>query len=102
MLFSSKEFLFVFLPLTLVIFHMGRVYIGGRSAMAVTVLASLFFYGWWNPPYLLLILVSAIVNFLYTRSLVRTPDNGKLIQALVLNLVLLGYFKYRNFFLENL
>lgn len=59
------------------------------------------FYGWWNPSYLLLILTSVGVNFLWTRSLVHRPINAKLYIALGFNLVLLGYFKYRNFFLEN-
>ena len=101
MLFSSAEFLFLFLPLSLLGFHLARAYRGGRAAMAVTVAASLFFYGWWNPPYLLLILTSVGVNFFCTRSLVNKPARAKLYGALGVNLALLGYFKYRNFFLEN-
>ncbi len=101
MLFSSAEFLFLFLPLVLLGFHLARAYKGGRTAMAIAVAASLFFYGWWNPPYLLLILTSVGVNFFCTRSLVYNPGRTKLYAALGINLALLGYFKYRNFFLEN-
>ncbi len=101
MLFSSAEFLFFFLPLSLLGFHVARSHWGGRAAMAVAVAASLFFYGWWNPPYLLLILISVAANFLWTRSLVASPRDGKLYLAVGFNLALLGYFKYRNFFMEN-
>jgi alginate O-acetyltransferase complex protein AlgI len=101
MLFSSAEFLFLFLPLTLLAFHLLRIYQGGRAAMAATVAASLFFYGWWNPPYLLLIITSIGGNFFYTRALATNPGRWKLLSALGFNLALLGYFKYRNFFLEN-
>jgi alginate O-acetyltransferase complex protein AlgI len=101
MLFSSTEFLFVFLPLSLLAFHVARAHAGGRAAMLVSVSASLFFYGWWNPPYLVLILTSVVFNYLWTRSLVAQPGRWKLYSALSFNLALLGYFKYRNFFLEN-
>lgn len=101
MLFSSAEFLFWFLPSSLLAFHFARTQWGGRAAMGTAVAASLFFYGWWNPPYLALILTSVGVNFLWTRSLVQRPGLAKLLVALAFNLGLLGYFKYRNFFLEN-
>ncbi len=106
MLFNSLEFIFLFLPITLfVFFHIGNLgkY---RLAIAFLVAASLFFYGWWNPPYLILIIFSLIFNYFVGSAL---SQEGKiyLSKKLILtigvgvNLALIGYFKYANFFLSN-
>ena len=60
MLFSSYEFLFAFLPLTLTGYFLVARW-GREPAIAWLVMSSLFFYGWWNPVYLLLIVGSMIV-----------------------------------------
>jgi alginate O-acetyltransferase complex protein AlgI len=84
-----------------------------RSASIVfLVLASLFFYGWWNWKYLFLILFSILFNYswglLLQRLKERQTQPGFNIQRRVLalgiavNLALLGYFKYRNFFLDSI
>ena len=101
MLFSSPEFLFIFLPLCLLAFHLTLWKAGGAAAMGVSVLFSVFFYGWWNPPYLALLLGTIGGNFLFAKRLAFTPSRLLLGMAIVLNLAVLGYFKYRNFFLEN-
>lgn len=101
MLFSSHEFIFVFLPLALVAFHAARVRFGGRAALGVVAAASLVFYGWWNPPYLWLLGGSMAVNFGFGRWLAKRPCSRTLALAVAMNLAVLGYFKYRNFFLEN-
>ncbi len=63
MLFNSYAFIFLFLPVTLLGFHwigsMGR----HQVAIAWLVAASLFFYGWWNPAYLGLIIGSMLFNY---------------------------------------
>jgi len=63
MLFNSYSFIFLFLPITLLGYHwigsMGR----HRVAIAWLVAASLFFYGWWNPAYLGLIVGSMLFNY---------------------------------------
>jgi D-alanyl-lipoteichoic acid acyltransferase DltB (MBOAT superfamily) len=107
-LFNSSVFLFAFLPLTLLAFYV----LGGlgklRTAIAVLVLASLFFYGWWNPIYLPLILGSMLTNYFIGRSLQKLRLAGStrlkplLIVGITFNLGLLGYFKYANFFAGNL
>jgi len=102
MLFASSESLFYFLPASLFIFHIARNLWGGNAAMRMSVAASLFFYGWWNPYFLLLIFVSLGVNFTATRALITKPSKLVLSLVLAFNLALLGYFKYRNFFLENM
>lgn len=106
MLFNSHVFIFIFLPLTLLIYYK----IGGigrhRVAISWLVAASLFFYGWWNPSYLLLILISILFNYAVGVSLARgeQQNNSKILLALgvIGNLGLLGYYKYANFFVDNI
>ncbi len=102
MLFNSYVFIFIFLPLTLLgFFALGRR--GHRElAIAWLVLASLFFYGWWNPVYLLLLLASIVVNYSLGRSLSHRSSKPLLGLGIAFNLGLLGYFKYANFFVENI
>jgi D-alanyl-lipoteichoic acid acyltransferase DltB (MBOAT superfamily) len=109
MLFNSYEFIFFFLPIALIVFFaVARA--GHEIAIAWLVIASLFFYGWWNPAYLILILLSMLVNFgvgeLLGRWSSEHSDNRKgklyLIIGIVFNLGLLGYFKYAGFFVANL
>jgi len=110
MLFNAPEFVFVFLPVVLALYYgLGRL---GRAehAMAALVAASLFFYGWWSPIYLALILCSVGFNYACGRRLGREdreaerPESRRLVLGLgvAVNLGLLGYFKYANFFVDNL
>ena len=105
MLFNSYIFIFVFLPITLAGFYL----IGGRGhhriAISWLVGASLFFYGWWNPAYLGLILASILVNYALGVSLGnQDTQRSKPLLALgiAFNLGLIGYFKYANFFIQNI
>ena len=97
MLFNSLEFL-VFLPLVLI----GYYFL--RSHRTVLLLASsYFFYGWWNWSYLVLILMSTFVDFycgkkLETESLSRVSRRSFLGLSLIVNLGILFFFKYFNFF----
>lgn len=107
MLFNSPEFIFGFLPITLLgFFWIGRT--GHvRLAVAWLVAASLFYYAWWNPPYLALLLASVCVNFLLggrvSRFRRRNRDRAAsitVIMGIVFNLGLLGYYKYAGFFVS--
>ncbi|MFT5484197.1 MAG: alginate O-acetyltransferase complex protein AlgI [Halieaceae bacterium] len=104
MLFNSTAFLFAFLPVVLVGF-LALQRLGHTTAIMVWLtLCSLFFYGWWNPVYLLLILFSAAVNFSLARVMTKHHETGfswVLAAGVSFNLGLLAYFKYVNFFLEN-
>jgi D-alanyl-lipoteichoic acid acyltransferase DltB (MBOAT superfamily) len=91
----------VFLPLAVAAFHAARAFVGGRQALAVAVLASLFFYGWWNPPYLFLLGGMIAFNYWMAIRLAQNPSGRRSAAAVSVNLLVLGYFKYRNFFLEN-
>ncbi len=101
MLFSSHAFIFGFLPLALIAFHAARIRFGGNAALGTVALSSLIFYGWWNPPYLMLLGGSMAVNYLFVRLLDRGIRGPTLMIGILVNLAVLGYFKYRNFFLEN-
>lgn len=106
MLFNSYKFIFLFLPLTLLGFHFIGTRGHHRIAIAWLVGASLFFYGWWNPAYIGLILFSILFNY-STGLLLGNAHNGPqkktmLVFGIATNLGLLGYFKYSNFFFENL
>lgn len=107
MLFNSYEFIFAFLPIVFIVYfylNSKRMVLGAKIWL---VLASLFFYSYWNIIYLPLILLSIFVNYGVGISLVNSDKIRKvssktiLTFGIVFNLGLLGYFKYTDFFLEN-
>jgi alginate O-acetyltransferase complex protein AlgI len=103
MLFNSFIFLLVFLPITLSLFYLSRSFISIRFSIGILVAASFIFYGYWNPDYLLLISSSIVINYALGHRLAKqTTSKPLLIFGLCLNLVLLGYFKYTNFLIDNI
>jgi alginate O-acetyltransferase complex protein AlgI len=103
MLFNSNVFLFLFLPIALLGFQLLGQRGRGHAAVAWLVLASLFYYGWWNPQYLILIAVSILGNYTFARAGLRSRRRARLwmLVGVGLNLGLLGYFKYANLFVET-
>ena len=106
MLFNSYVFIFLFLPITLLGFHFIGKKGHDKSAIAWLVSASLFFYGWWNPAYLGLLLFSTIFNFgtgmlLSSNSGENSTKKVILTMGVIVNLSILGYYKYANFFIDN-
>jgi len=96
-LFSSNDFLFLFLPVALLGYHIVGRY--GRTPMFSWLsFASLFFYGYWNPKYLWILVGSILLNFAVTRLIVRAQsDRAKhlaLVAGIAANLGLLVWFKY--------
>jgi alginate O-acetyltransferase complex protein AlgI len=105
MLFNSYQFLFVFLPVVLLAyFGLGRL--NRAWAAAWLALASLIFYGYWSVKYVPLLLGSVAFNFLCGRALSRrthsTRARALLIASIAANLLLLGFYKYADFFLASL
>ena len=106
MLFNSYTFLFLFLPAALCgYFLLGR-YRSVRSANVWLVLSSFFFYGYWNVHYLPLLLFSILVNYFFSGRIIRQGRSreGKLffLGGIAVNVGLLGYYKYMDFFLANI
>lgn len=94
-------FLWVFLPITLILYlimeHFGKNFVGN----IVLLLASLIFYAWGEPVYILLLLFSVVMNYVFGVLLgVENMRYKKLVLMLdvLLNIGLLGFFKYFNFF----
>jgi alginate O-acetyltransferase complex protein AlgI len=107
MLFNSPEFLLVFLPVVLILFLLLARRGHDRLSVGFLVFASLVFYGWWEPRFLILITGSIVFNFVLARGIARLGDKPNRSKALLVvgitgNLLLLGYFKYANFFLASL
>lgn len=112
MLFNSYIFIFLFLPLCLAGFYILQKKQATLAKVWLTCF-SLWFYGYFNRTYLLIMICSILGNYFFHRVLVenRKQENeelkrrrGKeiLITGVIINLVLLFYFKYFDFFLENI
>lgn len=109
MLFNSPIYFFIFLPLVLLLYFLLSRYRMTVAAKVWLVLASIFFYGYWNPEYVLIIIVSILFNFavgsaLQDESQDQNSSRKKLVsKELILyigisfNLLVLGYFKYTDF-----
>jgi alginate O-acetyltransferase complex protein AlgI len=104
MVFSSQFFLFVFLPVALLVAAATR---RGPRGLANGLLAALsyVFYGWSNPSFVLLMMFSTLVDFGCGHWLDRTSDprqrRAAVTLSIVTNLSLLGFFKYFNFGVES-
>lgn len=103
MVFSSLLFLFYFLPAVLAVYFI----VPRRAKNVVLLLFSLFFYAWGEPVYIFLMLFSICMDYLlglWMERAKQAPGRAKKVLALavVLNVALLGFFKYADFFVENL
>ena len=106
MLFNSYEFIFLFLPITLVIYFTLNRFDKNRLAKGWLVLASLYFYSYFNKKYLILIVASIGVNYFVGKLLEEKKDvvvrKVLLICGVVFNVGMIGYYKYYDFFVENI
>lgn len=104
MVFSSVIFLFAFLPLFLAVYMI----LPWTTAKNIVLLAfSLIFYAWGEPVYVLLMIASIVVNWTVALLIAKSPrSSGRrawwLIVALVLNISMLGLFKYESFAAFNI
>lgn len=101
MVFSSLIFLWMFLPIVL-----GMYFLTKESYRNVLLLAaSLFFYAWGEPVYVLVMILSIVINYIYGLK-IGTEDETKrkraLVGGIVINLALLGVFKYSGFLWKTL
>lgn len=102
MVFSSTIFIFAFLPVVLLAYYI----LGKKVRNYVLLLASLFFYAWGGVDYLKILIASIIINYIFGLLIDKVSDNTRLKKVIltigvVLNLGILFYYKYYDFFVEN-
>lgn len=105
MLFNSLPFIFLFLPAVVTLFFTANKYFGRNVAQILLVLSSLFFYGWLSPFYVLLILASIVFNYttgLLLNAIIESKRKIILILGIAANVLLLAYYKYAEFFIDNI
>lgn len=106
MVFSSSEFMFAFFPLTLLFYYaVPKRYIRMRNLVLLAF--SLIFYGWGEPKYVLLMVLTILADYAFGYLIERCGENRKkakrwLVAAVIVNLAILGFFKYATFLLSNL
>lgn len=102
MLFSSLVFLFTFLPITLLVYYL----VPRKVKNVVLLIASLIFYAWGEPVYIFLMLISILFNYFCGMNIAlkagRKSQVRSLIFTIVVNLFILGFFKYYGFIVTNL
>ena len=101
MLFNSFEFL-IFLPIVFAIYWLGRKNLLGNNIIVVA--ASYLFYGWWDWRFLFLIFLTTVLSFASGVLIDKYRRRAKLVCGLniAVNIAILGFFKYFNFFTDNL
>lgn len=102
MLFSSITFLFIFLPLTLLLYYL----VPFRMKNYVMLAASLIFYAWGEPVYIILMILSIILNYFCGQDIYEKRDNARamkmsLMFGVVMNLLILGFFKYYGLLMDT-
>lgn len=101
MVFTSILFLLAFLPIFLIIYHLTP----HSKKNIVALISSLLFYIWGAPVFFWLLVFILIINFYCVRQTYISSDNGKrklfMQLSVILNISILAYFKYANFFIEN-
>jgi D-alanyl-lipoteichoic acid acyltransferase DltB (MBOAT superfamily) len=100
MLFNDYPFLLVFLPAAILLYRLADPH--PRLRIGVLVLLSFVFYSYWNPPFLALLVLSILINWLAARVFVASKRKSIVTVAVIANLAVLGVFKYSNFVSYNL
>lgn len=103
MLFSSNIFLFVFLPIVLFLYYI----VPRPFKNPVLLLFSLFFYGWGEPVHLILMVITILIDYIFgilihNRKKKNLSAKFFLVMGIIVNLAILGFFKYAGFFAEQL
>ena len=102
MLFSSLLFIFLFLPIFLLLYYL----VPFKFKNIILLIFSLIFYAWGEPKYILLLIFVTLLNYI-CGLIIDKNDNKKvkkyvMIICIILNISLLGFFKYTNFIIDNL
>jgi alginate O-acetyltransferase complex protein AlgI len=102
MVFSSSMFIFIFLPVVVLVYYISSKKIRNN----ILLIASLFFYAWGGLSYLKILIVSILINYLFGILIDKAKDKINLkrcflLLGIILNLLLLFYYKYYDFFVSN-
>ena len=101
MVFSSLNFLYIFFPATLAVYLL----VPYRAKNIVLLIASIFFYAWGEPVYVVLMLLNIVFNYIAVLQFEASSDQPSrkrhLIIAVAVNLLLLGFFKYAGLFVST-
>ena len=98
MIFSSVLFIFFFLPLFLLTYYV----FPKKCRNIILLIFSLIFYAWGEPIYVLLMIFSAFINYIFSILIDKKKKKFYLVICIILNLLILGVFKYANFVIENI
>ena len=102
MLFSSIPFLYYFLPVVLLLYFA----VPSKLKNLVLLLSSLFFYGWGEPRYVIIMSIAIVAGYVFGRLIEVFRGKGLskvfFILSLISGIAMLGYFKYVDFFISNL
>lgn len=103
MVFSSLTFLYIFLPVVLVLYYL----IPKRFKNFFILISGLFFYAWGEPVYVFIMIASTLIDYFAGLVMFKFDDRPKvrrvaLIVSVIMNLSLLGFFKYSNFIIDNI
>ena len=102
MLFYDFSYLFIFLPITIILFFYSKFLKIDRKT--ILILLSVFFYSWWNIYYLPVILFSISMNYYFYKKIISNNYSSKknLVFGIVLNILILITFKYADFIIQNI
>lgn len=107
MLYNSYIFVFVFLPLAIISYILVFKFLGAKATQLLLISLSLVFYGYWELSYLWIISCSVVTNFFLSKLIISSKILGNatlklLFLGVLLNLFILGYFKYTDFLILNI
>lgn len=109
MLFNSYEFIFLYLPIVLAVYYLLVRLNQKQGTIIWLAAASFFFYAWWKSEYLILLSISICFNYLIGMQILKSQNNQKpdlakgfLIFGILVDLLLLSYYKYSSFLLDNI
>ena len=99
MLFDSFAYIFLFLPLLIFLLYFTN---NSKLNLYILIISSIFFYAMWNFNSLKILIISIIFNFFFGEFLSKFKKKTLLFFSISFNLFILGYFKYYNFFIQNI
>lgn len=102
MLFNTPEFIYFFLPFSVTAWWILQKLGRENDAQLLVIICSIYFYGWWDTRYVPLLIINTLLNFYLGQVIARKKLKTLLIAGLVYNIGFLGYFKYADFFIENI